>query len=87
MRSGMIARVSGSSPRRLFQSQRSKSRDGCGGGANGFVHDSRRWKNGQRRNMPPGASSAEITAWGTPSARSEYEVWSAPGPLPTTISG
>ena len=29
-------------------------------GAYGLVHDSSRWKNGQRRNMPPGSSSAEI---------------------------
>ena len=42
-------------------------------GACGFVHDSRRWKNGQRRNIPPGAGSAEITAWSTPSRRSEYD--------------
>ena len=38
----------------------------CGTGAYGFVHDSSRWKNGQRRNMPPGASSAESMACSIP---------------------
>jgi len=35
--------------------------------ANGFVQLSIRWKIGQRRNMPPGASSALSTAWSRPS--------------------
>ena len=35
-------------------------------GACGLVHDSSRWKNGQRRNIPPGDGSAEMTAWSTP---------------------
>ena len=40
-------------------------------GAYGLVHDSSRWKNGQRRNIPPGAGSAEMTACSTPRRRSE----------------
>ena len=71
MRVGAIARVAGSSPRRLFQSYRSYAREPRSTGACGFVHDSSRWKNGQRRNIPPGAGSAERTACGTPSRRSE----------------
>ena len=46
-----------------------------------------RWKNGQRRNMPPGDGSDEMTACWTPSRLSEYETWSAPGPEPITTTG
>ncbi len=56
-------------------------------GAYGFVHDSSRWKNGQRRNMPPGASSADRTACWTPSRSRLYETCNPPGPLPTTMTG
>ena len=31
-----------------------------------MVHDSRRWKKGKRRNMPPGTGSAEMTACSMP---------------------
>jgi hypothetical protein len=48
--------VSGS--RRAGCSSRSARRCGCPpAGAWGLVHDSRRWKEGQRRNIPPGAGS------------------------------
>ncbi len=52
-----------------------------------MVHDSNRWKNGQRRNIPPADGSDDTTAWSTPSWRSEYDTCSAPGPLPTTTTG
>src|SRR5919107_3123927 len=84
---GMRPRASGSSARRLFQSYRSYAGSDRVTGANGFVQDRSRWKNGQRRNIPPGASSAEMTAWPTPKRRRSYEIWSAPGPLPTTTTG
>jgi hypothetical protein len=45
-----------------FQSQRSNARLSRAAGAYGLVHDRRRWKNGQRRNIPPGPASAERTA-------------------------
>ena len=75
--------------RRAGCSSRSARRSGCRArpGACGLVHDRRRWKNGQRRNIPPGDGSAEMTAWSTPSRRSEYDTWRAPGPLPTTTTG
>jgi hypothetical protein len=63
--------LAGSSARRLFQSKRSYARVPRSAGAYGFVQLSSRWKNGQRRNMPPGAGSEEMTAWSTPSLRSE----------------
>ncbi|TMC09870.1 MAG: hypothetical protein E6J30_03695 [Chloroflexi bacterium] len=52
---------------RLFQSKRSYARVAFSWLANGFVQLSIRWKIGQRRNMPPGASSALSTAWSRPS--------------------
>ncbi len=84
---GWRARAAGSSVSRLFQSYRSYALDPRGTGACGFVHDSSRWKNGQRRNIPPGDGSAEMTACSTPSARNDDETWSAPGPLPMTSAG
>ena len=66
MNSACRPRSSGSTAMREFQSQRSNARLWRSAGAYGFVHDSSRWKNGQRRNMPPGPGSAEITAWAIP---------------------
>jgi len=62
MSDGWSARFSGSSASRLFQSKRSYARVPRSTGAYGLVHDSSRWKNGQRRNMPPGEGSADSTA-------------------------
>src|SRR2546422_320393 len=87
MNSVAMPRSSGSSASRLFQSQRSNSRDARSAGAYGLVQDSSRWKNGQRRNMPPGPSSPEMTACSMPSRPRKYEAWSAPGPEPTMTIG
>src|SRR4029077_14970163 len=87
MNRGCIARWSSSFGIRLFQSHRSYARVPRATGAYGLVHDRRRWKNGQRRNMPPGSSSAEIVAWATPRWGTEYDTWRPPGPLPTTTTG
>ena len=42
-----------------------------------MVQDRSRWKNGQRRNIPPGEGSAEITACSIPSRPRAYETWIA----------
>jgi len=84
---GWIARVSGVSPSRLFQSYRSYVRVPGVAGACGFDHDSKRWKCGQRRNIPPGESSLDRTAIPMPRRVSEYAIWMAPGPLPMTTTG
>ena len=87
MNSGWSARVLASSPRRLFQSNRSYAREPRGAGACGLVQDSRRWKNGQRRNIPPGPGSAEIVACPIPCRASEYDACRPPGPEPITTTG
>ncbi len=75
--------------RRAASSSRSARRRACRArtGACGLVHDSRRWKNGQRRNMPPGDGSSDRTACSMPSRPSEYEICSAPAPEPMTTTG
>src|SRR6185369_16040593 len=87
MNSAWMPRSSGSRARGEFQSQRSKAREVRSAGAYGLVHDRRRWKNGQWRNIPPGPGSAEMTAWPIPKRDRKYDVWSAPGPEPTTTTG
>ena len=57
----------GSSATRLLWSYHSYSRVPGSAGASGFDHESRRWKIGNCRNMPPGASSREMVAQSTPS--------------------
>ena len=71
MRPGTSARCEGSSPRRLFQSCHSYLREPRSAGENGLVHVMSRWNSGNRRNMPPGSSSDEITACSTPRRPSE----------------
>ena len=88
IRSGWIARVSGSSPSRLFQSYRSYAREPRSTGACGLVHDSRRWKNGQRRNMPPGRGiGREDGVRRRRGAAASTTTWRPPGPLPMTTTG
>ncbi len=87
MNSVEMPRSSGSRASRLFQSQRSNSRESRSAGAYGLVQDRRRWKNGHLRNIPPGPESPEITAWSMPSRPRKYEVCSAPGPDPTMTIG
>src|SRR3990172_6827777 len=87
MNSAWSERSSGSSATRLFQSKRWYSRAERTSGAYGLVHDSSRWKNGQRRNMPPADGSADSTACGTPWRRRPYDTWRPPGPLPMTMTG
>jgi len=67
MNSGAIPRSSGSTARRLFQSQRWNARVWRSApAAYGFVHESSRWKNGHFRNIPPALESCERTAWSIP---------------------
>ncbi len=56
----------GSSATRLLWSYHSYSRVPGSAGASGFDHESRRWKIGKERNIPPGASSREIVACSIP---------------------
>jgi hypothetical protein len=87
MNSVAMPRSSGSIARRLFQSQRSKSREARSAGAYGLVQESRRWKNGHFRNIPPAPESLEITACSMPSRLRKYEACRAPGPDPTMTIG
>ena len=68
--SGTHAEQDGSSAIRLLWSYSSYSRVPGSLGASGFVQLIRRSKIGSRLNMPPGPSSADTTAWWTPSRES-----------------
>ena len=62
MNSGWSARVLARRPGGCSSRSARMRASRAAAGACGLVQDSRRWKNGQRRNMPPGPGSAEIVA-------------------------